>query len=127
MPDMKALEGDPSDNIPGVPGVGKKAARAVLSNLGRLEQVYEQLDRVPEIKGLRGAKRVRNLLEEHRQTAFDGKVLTTIVRDVPVDFDFDDARFWNYDRDEVVEALLELEFRTITRNVSRPQHTNFAK
>ena len=121
VPDMKALEGDPSDNIPGVPGVGKKAARAVLSNLGRLEQVYEQLDRVPEIKGLRGAKRVRNLLEEHRQTAFNGKVLTTIVRDVPVDFDFDDARFWNYDRDEVVEALLELEFRTIARNVPDPK------
>ena len=120
VPDMKALEGDPSDNIPGVPGVGKKAARAVLSNLGRLEQVYEQLDRVPDIKGLRGAKRVRNLLEEHRETAFAGKVLTTIVRDVPVEFDFEDARFWNYNRDEVVEALLELEFRTITRNVPDP-------
>ena len=63
---------------------------------------------------------MRNLLEEHRQTAFNGKVLTTIVRDVPVEFDFDDARFWNYDRDEVVEALLELEFRTITRNVPDP-------
>ncbi len=120
VPDMKALEGDPSDNIPGVPGVGKKAARAVLSNLGRLEQVYEQLDRVPDIDGLRGAKRVRNLLEEHRETAFAGKTLTTIVRDVPVDFDFEDARFWNYDRDEVVKALLELEFRTITRNVPDP-------
>ncbi len=120
VPDMKALEGDPSDNIPGVPGVGKKAARAVLSNLGRLEQVYEQLDRVPDIKGLRGAKRVRNLLEEHRETAFAGKVLTTIVRDVPVEFDFKDAEFWNYNRDEVVEALLELEFRTITRNVPDP-------
>ena len=120
VPDMKALEGDPSDNIPGVPGVGKKAARAVLSNLGRLEQVYEQLDQVPDIKGLRGAKRVRNLLEEHRQTAFNGKVLTTIVRDVPVEFEFKNAEFWNYDRDEVVKALLDLEFRTITRNVPHP-------
>ena len=120
VPDMKALEGDPSDNIPGVPGVGKKAAHAVLSNLGRLEQVYEQLEQVPDIKGLRGAKRVRNLLEEHRQTAFDGKVLTTIVRDVPVDFDFKNAEFWSYDRDEVVKALLDLEFRTITRNVPHP-------
>ena len=120
VPDIKALEGDPSDNIPGVPGVGKKAAHAVLSNLGRLEKVYEQLEQVPDIKGLRGAKRVRNLLEEHRQTAFDGKVLTTIVRDVPVEFDFKNAEFWTYDRDEVVKALLDLEFRTITRNVPHP-------
>ncbi len=120
VPDIKALEGDPSDNIPGVPGVGKKAAHAVLSNLGRLDQVYEQLDRVPEIKGLRGAKRVRNLLEEHRQVAFDGRKLTTIVRDVPVEFDLKDAEFWRYDRNEVVEALLGLEFRTIVRNVPDP-------
>ena len=120
VPDIKALEGDPSDNIPGVPGVGKKAAHAVLSNLGRLEQVYEQLEQVPDIAGLRGAKRVRNLLEEHRQTAFDGKVLTTIVRDVPLEFDFKNAEFWDYDRDEVVKALLDLEFRTITRNVPHP-------
>ena len=113
VPDIKALEGDRSDNIPGVPGVGKKAAHAVLSNFGRLEQVYEQLDSVPTIKGLRGAKRVRNLLEEHRQTAFEGRKLTTIVRDVPVEFDFRDAEFGDYDPDEVDEALAELEFGDI--------------
>ena len=113
VPDIKALEGDRSDNIPGVPGVGKKAAHAVLSNFGRLEQVYEQLDSVPAIKGLRGAKRVRNLLEEHRQTAFECRKLTTIVRDVPVEFDFRDAEFGNYEPDEVDEALAELEFGDI--------------
>ena len=113
VPDIKALQGDRSDNIPGVPGVGEKAAHAVLSNFGRLEQVYEQLDSVPTIKGLRGAKRVRNLLEEHRQTAFEGRKLTTIVRDVPVEFDFRDAEFGNYEPDEVDEALAELEFGDI--------------
>ena len=110
MPDIKALQGDSSDNIPGVKGVGRKAAHAVLSNLGRLEQVYENLDRVPHIEGLRGAKRVRNLLEEHRQAAFDFRKLTTIVRDVPMGFDLADAEFGNYDEDEVDAVLEELEF-----------------
>lgn len=110
LPDIKALQGDSSDNIPGVKGVGRKSALAVLSNLGRLEQVYENLDRVPNIKGLRGAQRVRNLLEEHRQAAFDFRRLTTIVRDVPLDFDFADAGFGNYDEDEVDAVLEELEF-----------------
>ena len=114
VPDMKALEGDRSDNIPGVPGVGKKAAHAVLSNFGRLEQVYEQLDRVPDHqRDYEGARRVRNLLEEHRQTAFECRKLTTIVRDVPVEFDFRDAEFGNYEPDEVEEALAELEFGDI--------------
>ena len=110
LPDIKALQGDSSDNIPGVPGVGRKSALAVLSNLGRLEQVYENLDRVPYIEGLRGAKRVRNLLEEHRQTAFEFRKLTTIVRDVPLDFDFADAEFGNHDEDEMDAVLEELDF-----------------
>ena len=84
-----------------------------MSNFGLLEQVYENLDRVPDIKGLRGAKRVRNLLEEHRQTAFEYRKLTTIVRDVPLDFEFTDAEFGNYDPDEVDELLEELEFGDI--------------
>ena len=110
LPDIKALQGDPSDNIPGVPGVGRKSALAVLSNLGRLEQVYENLDRVPYIEGLRGANRVRNLLEEHRKAAFDFRHLTTIVRNVPLDFDFADAEFGNFDEDEVDAVLEELDF-----------------
>ena len=113
LPDIKALQGDSSDNIPGVPGVGRKSALAVLSKLGRLEQVYENLDRIPHIEGLRGAKRVRNLLEEHRQTAFDFRELTTIVRDVPLDFDFADAEFGNFDEDEVDALLEELDFGDI--------------
>ena len=108
--DIKALQGDSSDNIPGVPGVGRKSALAVLSNLGRLEQVYEKLDRVPYIEGLRGARRVRKLLEEHRQTAFEFRKLTTIVRDVPLDFNFANAEFGNHDEDEVEAVLEELEF-----------------
>lgn len=110
VPDIKALQGDPSDNIPGVPGVGRKSALAVLSNLGRLDQVYENLDRVPHIEGLRGAKRVRNLLEEHRQAAFEFRKLTTILRDVPMGFDLADAEFGNYEEDEVDAVLEELEF-----------------
>ncbi len=110
VPDLKALEGDSSDNIPGVRGVGRKAAHAVLSNFGRLEQVYENLERVPHIEGLRGARRVRNLLEEQRQTAFEFRKLTTIVRDVPLGFNFADAEFGNYDEEEVDAVLEELEF-----------------
>ena len=113
VPDIKALQGDPSDNIPGVRGLGRKSALAVLSNLGRLEQVYENLDRVPYIEGLRGAKRVRNLLEEQRQNAFEFRKLTTIVRDVPLDFDFADAEFGNFDEDEVDALLEELDFGDI--------------
>ena len=46
VPDLKALQGDPSDNIPGVPGVGSKTAIRLLTTYGRLEGIYENLEKV---------------------------------------------------------------------------------
>jgi len=85
--EIKALEGDASDNIPGVPGVGKKSARTILANLGHFPSLFNNLSEVEKIEGLRGAKRTMNLLEEHRETAAEALFLTTIRRDVSIDFD----------------------------------------
>ena len=122
LPDVKALQGDPSDNIPGVPGVGEKAAFAVLRGRDRLEKVYEELDEIEAMptSELRGAKRVRRLLEENRDLAFEGRWLTTISKEAPMDFKMEDTRFWKYDREDVVNTLLDLEFRTILRQVPDP-------
>ncbi len=122
LPDVKALQGDPSDNIPGVPGVGEKAAFAVLNGRDRLEQVYEDLDAIEAMPTaeLRGAKRVRRLLEENRDIAFEGRWLTTIARDAPMELEMEDALFGKYDRENVVETLLDLEFRSVLRQVPDP-------
>ncbi|MBT4074448.1 MAG: DNA polymerase I [Chloroflexi bacterium] len=122
LPDVKALQGDPSDNIPGVPGVGEKAAFAVLKGRDRLEKVYEELDEIEAMPTteLRGAKRVRRLLEENREVAFEGRWLTTISQEAPMDLELEDMRFWKYDREEVAETLLGLEFRTVLRQVPDP-------
>ncbi|MCZ6539823.1 MAG: DNA polymerase, partial [Chloroflexi bacterium] len=109
--EIKALEGDASDNIPGVPGVGKKAARAVLTELGHFDSLFSRLDEVQNIEGLRGAKRAMNLLEEHRETAATALVLTTIVRDVPVEFDSEASKFGDFDREPVLKAMMNYELR----------------
>ncbi len=121
--EIKALEGDPSDNIPGVPKVGPKAARTVLRKFGHLEDVYANIEEVSEIPKdeLRGAKSVQTRLEENKQVAFDGLKLTTIVRDVSIDFELGDAEFANYDRSKVVEVLSGLEFRTVLRQIPDPE------
>ncbi|MCH8817395.1 MAG: DNA polymerase I [Chloroflexi bacterium] len=122
LPDVKGLQGDPSDNIPGVPGIGEKAAFAVLKGRDRLEKVYAELDEIEALPSseLRGAKRVRRLLEENRDVAFEGRWLTTIARDAPMDFEMEDTRFWRYDREEVVATLLGLEFRSMLAQVPDP-------
>ena len=47
LPDLVALKGDPSDNLPGVPGVGDKTASALVQQFGSVEAMYERLERDP--------------------------------------------------------------------------------
>ena len=103
QPDLKAMKGDPSDNIPGVPGIGEKTAVKLLSEYHSLEGIYEHIDEVKPDKA-------RESLRSNREAAFQGKVLTTIVRDAPVELDMDRCRFWNYSRRDVVDLFRELEF-----------------
>lgn len=104
--DIKGLEGDKSDNVPGVPGVGRKTAIKLLTEFGSVEGIYERLEDVrPD--GLQ--KRMRD--NEHE--AREGKYLTTIVRDVPVELDLAAADMSSYDRHAVAEFMRGLEFRSI--------------
>ena len=106
MIDYKALKGDPTDNIPGVPGVGEKTAAKLIREFGTLEALYERIDEVKPDK-------LREKLIENRAAVFMGKDLTTIVRDLPVEFDLEAARLGDYDRETVIRLFREYEFRTL--------------
>ena len=103
IPDYKALVGDTSDNLPGVPGIGDVSATALLGEYGNLDKVYGDLDAISELP-FPGAKRVSQLLAEHREQAFLMRTLTTIVCDVPVDVDIDGAMI----EESGLEAVEEL-------------------
>ena len=113
VPDVKALEGDASDNIPGVPGVGNKTAIRLLNEYGSVEGIYENLDMI-------SPPRIQQNLRESKEQAHEGKFLTTIVRDVPIQFELEKSRFWTYDRSKVVEILRELEFFSVVSRVPDP-------
>ncbi|HYN70107.1 MAG TPA: DNA polymerase I [Candidatus Eisenbacteria bacterium] len=106
MIDYKALKGDPTDNIPGVPGVGEKTAAKLIAEYGSLDSVYEQIEVVKPEK-------LREKLREHRDAVYEGRSLTTIHRDLPVDLDLEAARLGDYDRDTVIRLFREYEFRTL--------------
>ena len=113
QPDLKALKGDPSDNIPGVPGVGEKTAVKLVAQFGSLEGIYEGIDRVVPPK-------IREALLANREQAFQGKDLTTIVRDAPVELDVEACRFGKFDRKDVVDLFRELEFFNILPRLPEP-------
>ena len=110
LPEVKALQGDSSDNIPGLPGIGAKTAIRLISEHGSLEGIYQHLDQITQ-------PRLHRSLQENRETAFEGRELTTIVRDVPIELDLEAARYGAYDRSKVVELLRELEFHSIVPRV----------
>ncbi len=77
--DIKALQGDTSDNIPGVAGIGPKTASALIQTFGSLDGVYEHLDS-PDIKA-----GVRAKLTAGRDAAYLSRSLGEIHTDAPVE------------------------------------------
>lgn len=69
IPDLLALMGDSSDNIPGIAGIGAKSARAILARFPDLESLYADLN---EVMGLpiRGARRCYQALLDSKNEAF---------------------------------------------------------
>ena len=83
MIEIKALQGDSSDNIPGVAGVGPKTASELIQKYGSLEYIYENLDSL-DIK-----PKLREKLEADKDNAFLSHKLGTIALDAPIDTDMD--------------------------------------
>ncbi len=107
--DFKALVGDPSDNYGGVTGIGPKTAIKLLTEFGSFEGIYKNLDKVPE--------RIREKLEKGKAQGKLSKKLATIVRDVPVDLDFEAMGEWRIDSAEVLKLFDEFGFKTLTERV----------
>ena len=79
--DLKALQGDTSDNIPGVPGVGEKTALDLMQRFGSLEYIYDNIDTLDIRDSLRGK------LIAGKESAYMSRRLGIICRTVPIDTD----------------------------------------
>lgn len=115
--EIKALEGDPSDNIPGLPGIGKKTARLLLNKLGHFESLFSNTNEISEISSLRGKDRIRGIIENNENLAYEGLKLTTIIQNVPISLDEKKAKFGLYDQQELTKLLNELEFKSLTNQI----------
>ncbi len=104
--DLKALKGDPSDNIPGVPGIGDKTATKLIQQFGTIDQIYAHIDEVTPPK-------LRDTLRENEALARRSKELATIVTQTPVTLNLDDCRVSQYDRHQATDLFRELEFYSL--------------
>ena len=103
--DCLALQGDTSDNVPGVPDVGPKTALGWIQKYGSLEKLYEHVD---EIKGKRGDN-----LRKFKDMAELSKKLVTIDCNVPVDVDYDNFELSKFNEAKLKEIFTELGFNRL--------------
>lgn len=108
--DLKGLMGDTSDNIPGIPGVGEKTALKLLHEFGSVEQV---LERSSELKG-----KLKERVEENRESAIMSKKLATIFREVPLEGETGNFAYNGYEPAELAEVFGKLEFKSLIERLN---------
>lgn len=110
--DVKALMGDPSDNIPGVKGVGEKTAMSLIEKHHSIEYIYENIDDI----GLKGA--MLQKMKDGKEMAFMSKELATIDRNTPIEFNADECVFDGFENNgELYEILKRLELNSIIKKL----------
>lgn len=110
MVTYKSLVGDSSDNIPGVSGIGPKGAADLIREYPTLEDIYANLDKIPE--------RIRIKLEMGKEAAFEARSLIILDSGAPIDFDLDKLKSeinWRGMRD----FFDKLEFRSLVAKLPR--------
>ena len=100
MVDLKALMGDSSDNIPGVPGIGEKTAMELIRRYGTIDNIYRQLPALDVKEG------VRKKLAEGEESARKSYWLATILREVPLELNPEDA-VWDRNYTDALYGLFK--------------------
>lgn len=112
--EVMGLMGDAVDNIPGVKGIGEKTASALIQQFQTLENLFEHLDDIEQMK-LRGAKRIRQILETGKDKAFLSRDLATVKRDVPIDVGLPELQFTGFNLEKIRALFTELEFTNLIK------------
>ncbi|WP_449281512.1 DNA polymerase I [Leucobacter sp.] len=110
-PEIAALVGETSDNLPGIPRVGEKTAVKWITQFGSLEEILRRQD---EIGG-----KVGESLRENAHLAERNRRLNRLVRDVDLDVTLDELKRGEIDMAAVQQVFAKLEFRTLLQRVGK--------
>lgn len=131
--DLKALMGDPSDNIPGVRGIGPKTAVNLIQAFDGIEKLYQAIDELkatdklesistPQLakklspaqqKLLKGATLAK--LQANKEMAFLSKELARINRQVKLTLDLSACLVKGYDKEKVATLFEQLNFKSLVK------------
>ena len=106
MIEVKGLQGDTSDNIPGVPGIGEKTALSLVKKYGTIDHLYECVEsNTDDLKG-----KQREKIAENKELAMLSKTLGTINLETPIEKSIEDLKMKEWNKSEVYKIFKELKF-----------------
>lgn len=117
--DLKGLQGDSSDNIPGVKGIGEKTALKLLQEYNSVEGIYVNIDK---IQG-----KLKEKLLSDKEAAFMSKQLATIYKEVPLDSSLDDVIYLGPHINDLINTFEELEFYSFLKGLKREKNNEVRK
>ncbi len=109
IPDLKGLMGDSSDNYSGAKGIGPKTAVQLLSQFHSIENIFKKLNKVEN-------KRIRKILEDHKENILLSKQLAQIHTDIDIDFNFNKTNFTQFNL-ELKDYLGKLEIHSLIKRL----------
>lgn len=105
--DLKAIQGDKSDNIPGVAGIGEKGAHLLIEKFESLDGIYQNLNQIT-------GKQKEHLIN-HKQEAYLSYQLAKIKTDVNIDCNLQECKYIYPYTQEVQQFFKQYDFKTLLR------------
>ena len=105
--EVKGLQGDTSDNIPGVPGIGEKTALSLVQKYETIDNLYKKLEAgEADVKGKQKEK-----LEQNKDLAYLSRTLGEINTKVPIEDTLEELKLEEWDKPKVLEIFKNLNFK----------------
>ena len=118
--EVKGLQGDTSDNIPGVPGIGEKTALSLIQKYGTIKNLYDLLEKgEADVKGKQKEK-----LEQNKDLAEMSHFLGTINLEVPIEDTLENLKLEDWNNEEVLKIFKELNFKRYIERFKLDQTNN---
>ncbi len=108
-PDVQALMGDTSDNIPGVPGIGPKTAQKIFMDFSSLEDIRDGIDRM--------APKMQAKIAPHLEEIFIYRKLTTLSTEFCSEIQAENLAIQSFDPEHIIKLLQEFELTSLRREV----------
>ncbi len=107
--DLLALEGDKSDNIPGVPGIGEITAKKLLKEFGTIDNLINNIDKI-EKKSI--AEKIKNNLDKLELS----RKLVPIKKELPLNIKLDDFKFNPPEPEILYEFYKKFNFKSFMKD-----------